>query len=102
MQNGANFIPAVSGSIASPVTWSEGVTKGFGFTLTGAPTLDSKWNSGAKYAAMPSSSTTFYSGTGNINGVVDVISMRLRLDIAASQSIGTYNNTITYTGTITP
>ena len=102
LQNGANFIPAVSGSIASPVTWSEGVTKGFGFTLTGAPTLDSKWNSGAKYAAMPSSSTTFYSGTGNINGVVDVISMRLRLDIAASQSIGTYNNTITYTGTITP
>ena len=102
LQSGSDFIPAVSGSIAAPATWSEGVTKGLGFTLLGAPTLDSKWGTGAKYAAVPSSSTTFYTGTGNVNGVVDVVNMRFRLDIAASQPMGAYSNTITYTGTVTP
>lgn len=102
LQKGGDFIPAVSGSIAAPATWSEGVTKGLGFTLTGAPSLDSKWDSGAKYAAIPSSSTTFYTGTGHVEGVVDVVNLRLRLDIAAAQPIGAYSNTITYTGTMIP
>lgn len=102
LQSGANYIAAVSGSIAEPVTWSEGMTKGLGFTLTGAPVLDSKWNSGAKYAAVPSSVTTFYSATGHVNGVVDVINMRHRLDINATQPVGAYSNNITYTGTTVP
>jgi hypothetical protein len=102
LQSGAATIPAISGSIASPLTWSEGVTKGLGFTLTGAPALDGKWNAGAKYAAVPSSATTFYSGTGHVNGAVDVINLRLRLDIAASQPVGAYSNAITYTGTTIP
>lgn len=102
LQSGGNTIPAVSGSIGAPLTWSEGVTKGLGFTLTGAPTLDSKWNSGAKYAAVPSVSTTFYDGVGHVEGTVDVVNLRLRLDIDASQSVGAYANTITYTGTMIP
>lgn len=102
LQSGANTIPSISGSIGSPLTWSEGVTKGLGFTLTGAPTLDSKWNSGAKYAAVPSASTTFYDGTGHVNGTVDVINLRLRLDTTGSQTQGVYTNTITYTGTMIP
>lgn len=102
LQYGVNFIPSVSGSIGTPLTWSEGATKGLGFTLTGAPTLDSKWNSGAKYAAVPSSSTTFYSGTGHTNGVVDVVNLQLRLGTNASQLAGNYTNNLTYTGTTTP
>jgi hypothetical protein len=102
LQSGVDTIPAIGGSIGSPLTWSEGVTKGLGFTLTGAPTLDSKWNSGAKYAAVPSASTTFYDGTGHVNGTIDVINLRLRLDAPAAQTLGTYANTITYTGTIVP
>ena len=102
LQNGSYFIPAIGGSIASPATWTEGTTKGLGFTLMNAPILDTKWNSGAKYAAIPSSTTTFYNGTGNVNGVIDVINMRLRLDTTATQATGSYTNTITYTGTITP
>lgn len=102
LQSGANTIPAISGSIASPSTWNEGVTKGLGFTLTGAPTLDSKWSSGASYAAVPSSATTFYSSTGHVNGAVDVVNLRLRLDTSAAQSAGAYGNSITYTGTTIP
>jgi hypothetical protein len=102
LQNGAKFIPAVGGSIATPQTWSEGVTEGFGFTLTGAPEFDSKWNSGAKYAALPSSSTTFYSGTGQAGGVVDVINVQLRVDLPTNLAQGTYTNALTYTGTALP
>jgi len=102
LQSGANTIPAVSGSIASPQTWSEGTTKGLGFTVFGAPTLDSKWASGASYAAIPSSATTFYSTSGHVNGAIDVINVRLRLDIATTQVSGAYNNTVTYTGTTIP
>lgn len=102
LQSGANTIPAIGGSIASPATWSEGVTKGLGFTLTGAPTLDSKWSSGTMYAAVPSSATTFYSGSGHVNGVVDIVNLRLKLDIAASQPTGAYSNAVTYTGTTIP
>lgn len=102
LQSGANSIPAISGSINSPLTWSEGVTKGLGFTLTGAPTLDSKWSSGASYAAIPSTATTFYNGTGHVSGIVDVVNLRLRLDTSSTQLPGSYANSITYTGTTLP
>lgn len=102
LQSGSNTIPAVGGSINSPQAWSEGVTKGLGFTLTGAPTLDSKWSSGASYAAVPSSATTFYSGSGHVSGAVDVVNLRLRLDTSSSQPAGNYANNITYTGTMIP
>lgn len=103
LQNGANTIPAISGgSIASPMNWSDGVTKGFGFTLINAPNLDSKWGSGASYAALPSSATTFYTNTGHVDGTVDVVNVRLRLDTDTSQPIGSYTNNLTYTGTMIP
>lgn len=102
LQSGVNTIPAVSGSIATPIGWSDGITKGLGFTLMGAPSLDGKWNSGASYAAVPSSVTSFYTGTGHAYDVVDVINLRLRLDTASSQAIGGYVNNITYTGTMIP
>jgi hypothetical protein len=102
LQSGVNSIPAISGSVTSPVAWSEGITKGFGFTLTGAPSLDGKWNSGTNYAAIPSSATSIYDGVGSAYDVIDVVSLKLRLDVAAAQALGTYGNTITYTGTMIP
>lgn len=95
-------IPPISGTIAAPITWNEGSTKGYGFTLTGAPTLDSKWNGGAKYAALPLSATTFYNATGHTEGVVDVVNLRLRVDVDALQPAGDYENMLTYTGTMIP
>lgn len=103
LQNGAATIPAVSASIASPAAWSEGVTKGLGFTLINAPALDSKWGSGANYAAIPGSATSFYSRTSHASSdTIDVINSRLRLDTTAVQVTGAYSNTVTYTGTTIP
>ena len=104
LTSGANTIPAVPGSIASPVTWAEGTTKGLGFTLygTNATAIPGKWSSGAAYAAFPGSPTSFYARTGYTAGAKDYVNMRMRLDTAVTQVPAAYQNTITVTGTILP
>lgn len=103
LTKGGDSISAVSGSIASPVTWVEGTTKGLGFTLfgTNATSIAGTWSSGNAYAAFPGSATSFYNRTGRQSSK-DVLNMRLRLDVPTSQVAGTYSNVITTTGTITP
>ena len=103
LTKGGDSISGVSGTIASPANWSEGTTKGLGFTLTGtnATAIDAKWNSGNAYAAFPGSATSFYTRTGG-QSTKDVLNLRLRLDVATSQPSGLYTNVITTTGTITP
>lgn len=102
LQSGTVTIPPVSGSIAAPSTWTEGVTEGFGFTLTGAPALDASWSGGLKYAAFPSAVTTFYNATGHNSAQVDVVNLQMRLDVSGAQASGAYTNTIVYTGTTLP
>ena len=104
LTSGGNTIPAVSGSIASPVTWSEGSTKGLGFTLygTNATAIPGSWGSGGAYAALPASATSFYTRSNYTGGAKDVLNMRLRLDTQTSQATGNYTNQMTITGTMTP
>jgi hypothetical protein len=104
LTSGGNTIPAVSGSITSPVSWTEGTTKGLGFSLvsTNATAIPGKWSSGSAYAAFPSSSTAFYTRTGYTAGSTDTLDMRVRLDVANSQPTGSYTNTVTWIGTTTP
>ncbi len=104
LTNGGNTIPAVSGSIGSPVSWSEGSTKGLGFTLygTNATAIAGTWSSGNAYAALPSSPTSFYTRTNYTGGVKDVLNLRLRLDTATSQVAADYTNRMTITGTMIP
>ncbi len=104
LTSGGNTIPAVSGSIGSPVSWVEGTTKGIGFTLygTNATAIAGNWVSGASYAALPGSATTFYTRTGLSGGAKDYVNMRLRLDVPSTQVSGTYTNQMTITGTMTP
>ena len=103
LQKGAQTIPAIGASIASPAAWSEGSTKGLGFTLMSAPGLDSKWGTGANYAAIPGSPTSFYTRNAHAGSdTIDVINGRLRLDTTTSQESGAYSNTVTYTGTTIP
>lgn len=100
---GTDTIPAISsGTISSPVTWNEGTTKGLGFTLASAPSLDSKWGGGTKYAAFPGTSTSVYARSGYTGGTKDTIGMEARLDVASTQALGSYRNTITLVGTMTP
>lgn len=105
LTSGANTIPPISGSIASPAAWTEGTTKGLGFTLTAtnATAIPGTWNSGNSYARFPSTATTFYTRTG-WQGSSDYLTMRVRADVATTQTStgSSYTNTITVTGTITP
>lgn len=104
LKSGSNTIPPVTGSISSPVSWVEGTTKGLGFSLvsTNATALPAKWNAGASYAAFPTTDTAFYTRTGLSGGTTDSLTMKVRLDVAASQPTGNYANTVTWLGTTTP
>lgn len=104
LTSGANTIPAITGSIASPVTWTEGTTKGLGFTLygTNATAIPGKWLSGSAYAALPGASTAFYARTDYSAGIKDVLNMRLRVDVPVTQAPGSYANQMTISGTMTP
>jgi len=106
LTSGIYTIPAISGSIASPVSWTEGTTKGLGFTLTAtnATALPGSWSSGNSYAALPSTPTSFYTRTGFQGSTGDYITMRLRADVPSTQVATTsaYSNVMTITGTATP
>lgn len=105
---GGDSIPSVDngGTIGSPVAWAESTTKGLGFTLTGtsATSLPGKWGTSPNYAyaAVPGSSTSFYARTGYTAGGKDMIGISYRVDVSSSQAAGTYSNTVTYTGVMTP
>ncbi len=103
LQKGVDTISSVSGSIASPVTWVEGTTKGLGFTITSINpgSVPGKWSSGNAYAAFPGTMTTFIPFTASSGSEV-IMNMRLRLDVPISQVEGDYQNTATWQGTITP
>jgi predicted outer membrane protein len=105
LTSGGNSIPAVAGSIGTPLVWDEGTTQGLGFSLfsTNATALPGKWGSGNAYAALPTSASSFYNRVGGVGGSTkDVVDARLRLGISASQPIGNYSNQMMITGTITP
>lgn len=104
LQFGINTISPVTGNISTPVTWTEGSTKGFGFTLygTNATAIPGKWGSGNAYAAVPNASSSFYARSGYSGGGKDVLNLRFRSDVATTQPSGFYTNTVTITGTMTP
>lgn len=105
LMSGAYTIPAISGSIAVPAAWTEGATKGLGFTLTAtnATAIPGTWNSGNSYAPFPGTATTFYTRTGLSVGN-DYLTLRVRADVDSAQASVPvpYTNMITVTGTITP
>ena len=105
LTSASSTIPGISsGTIASPTSWSEGTTKGLGFTLTSsnATPVPAKWNSGSSYAALPGASTSIYTRSGYTTGSKDVTTMKYRLDVSAAQPTGKYTNTVTYTGVMIP
>jgi len=105
LTSGANTIPALaSGTIASPISWTEGTTKGLGITITGGPSIPAKWGTagGYKYAAIPSAATTLYTRSGYSGGVTDTITMQPRVDVTPSQPTGAYSNIVTITATMVP
>ncbi len=99
----SHTIPKIAGTIASPVAWINGTTKGLGFTVTSATAgVPAKWT-GPNYAAMPDSAspTVFYTRSGQLSGT-DTVSLTYKLDTATTQTSGSYSNTATIIGTMTP
>lgn len=102
LTKGSDTIPTISGTIASPMAWAEGATKGLGFTLASASaagTLQAKWDTGASYAGIPTSPTdTVFYNRGSISAyTTDTIGFRYRLDVEGTQPGGIYTNTVTIT-----
>lgn len=97
-------IPAVSGNVAAPTAWNEGVTQGFGFTVTGGNGVPAKWGTDPayNYAAVPATTTSFYTRSGYTGGTKDQLAIQYRLDIAKNQAAGDYGNVVTYTATMQP
>lgn len=98
-------IPDISGAtISSPQPWTEGTTKGFGFTLTSFFGTDAKWGTGPNYnyAPLPSAATNFHSRSGLNGGVSETTTMQYRVDTQSSQKQGTYSTTVIYTATLKP
>jgi hypothetical protein len=97
-------IPNVSGTIASPGAWTEGVTKGIGFSLTAGTQLEGKWGTGPAYdyAGLPADATVYHSRTGLSGAVPELTTLQYRADTAPSQKQGLYSTTIIYTATIRP
>jgi hypothetical protein len=93
-----------SGTIASPGAWSEGTTKGLGFTVTDGSGIEGKWGTTPNfdYAAIPGGATTFHSRTGLLGGTPETNTVQFRLDVPGSQKSGSYSNTATFTATIIP
>lgn len=106
LTSGANTIPAISsGTIAVPSAWTEGTTKGLGFSLaaTNATALPGKWSAGANFAPFPGTATSFYTRSGTQSSK-DYITMKLRADAPAT-TVATatpYTNVVTITGTYVP
>ncbi len=97
-------IPSSSGSIAVPALWTEATTTGLGFTVTAGTNLEASWGTSPnfKFAAIPSSTTTFHTHTGLLGGASDGTTIRYRLDVPSSQKGGAYTNVVTYTATTIP
>ena len=101
--DGTTTIPAIGGSINSPVAWTEGTTKGLGFTVTSGTSVEAKWGSGPyNYAALPSIATVYHSRVGQNGGVPEKTTIQYRADTAPSQKQGTYSTTVIYTVTLKP
>ncbi|QQR52234.1 LamG domain-containing protein [bacterium] len=97
-------IPDISSSISSPAAWSEGTTKGVGFTLTAGTQLSGAWgtNPNYMYAAIPSTSELYHTRTGENGGVAEVTTIQYRADTLSTQKQGLYKTTIIYSATAKP
>ena len=83
--------------------WSEGSTKGFGFTLTSGTNLESKWgtNPAYKYAAFTTTDTTIHDQPSYVNAY-DTTVIQYRLDVNPDQLAGSYRDVVTYSAVVKP
>lgn len=91
-------------TVASPVAWSDGVTKGLGYTVasTTATGGNIAWsNGGASYAGFTAAGENLMTSTGYDAAATTTV-INYKLDVPATQQTGTYDGVITYTATVNP
>jgi hypothetical protein len=95
-------VAPLASALANPTVWSEGSTKGLGFSLVSGPAIDAKWGNGTKFAAFPAIPTTVYTSNAISTMTKEVVSLRSRIAVDSAQAAGAYSNTVTITGTTIP
>lgn len=94
--NGITTIEDLACQIDDPCTWSR---KGFGFSVSAASQLESKWKNQTNqyYAGFPQDTAkTIHNKTG-YSSVKDETQIKYRVEVETSQKSGNYSNMITYT-----
>ncbi|HSX02381.1 MAG TPA: LamG domain-containing protein [Candidatus Saccharimonadia bacterium] len=102
--DGTTTIPMLAAGIAAPTAWTEGSTKGLGFTVTNGAQVEAKWGIGPSYdyAGLSSAATVYHSRAGFTGGAAEKTSLQYRVDTLPQQKQGSYSTTVVYTATLRP
>lgn len=99
----ATPLPNYAGTIETPVQWLQSDQTGFGFSIFGNRSINSKWGNGTsmddlknRYAAVPETNTVIFASPG-IKTAYDYLNYSLKLIPSADQKVGTYNGRILLT-----
>lgn len=92
-------IPDWTGTIATPTTFT-GV--GLGFTISAGTSVDSKWSSGTKFAAIPTGTPSVFHSVISSISTGNTTTVTYTLDSVASQKVGSYATSVAYRATALP
>jgi hypothetical protein len=87
-----------SGTVVSPLLWSDPDNLGFGFTLVSGTEIESKWGSSPnfKYAGFPDASAEIHAKEG-FKSEADETVVGYKVNVQNDQKSGAYSCMITYT-----
>jgi hypothetical protein len=101
--NSGSFIPDITGTIATPITWTTGSTVGLGVTLFAGTQKAASWGTGTtacddfnKWAKAPVAATTGHTVTG-FRTTADPSSWGWKIDVDNEQKTGAYTGQVTFT-----
>ena len=97
--NTVNTISDYPNPISTPTTFSG---TGFGFSVSSGTGVDPKWNSGTKYAAIPTLTTTTYHSVIQSISAPDNTTINFKVDVPTSQAAGLYSTNVAIFATALP
>ena len=96
-------LPNYAAAIETPTKWLQSNQTGFGFSIFGNRSINSKWGNGTsmddpknRYAAVPEINTAIFASPG-VKTAYDYLNYSLKLIPSADQKMGTYNGRILLT-----
>ncbi len=100
--NGDAYVPSITGTFANPQEWSEGFTKGLGFSWTNSSF--SKWGKypNNRYSAINNQDSVLDSTDYSLPNRRREIDLQYRLDTSDNEPPAVYVNSLIYTGMLKP